>query len=329
MSRIKRIAVLTSGGDCSGMNAAIRAVVRCAIFNGLSVFGVMRGYEGLIKGDMKQLNRRSVSNIINMGGTILKTARSKEFMTKNGQRKALRQIAKFKIDGLAIIGGDGSFRGAHILCADYGVRCIGIPGTIDNDINGTDFTIGSDTAVNVALDAIDKIRDTVSSLERIFVVEIMGRECGYIAARVALAGGAEDVLMPEMKFDMSKICREINAAHKKGKLSWILLVAEGVGSAHEVAKIVQKKTGYETRVTVLGHIQRGGRPTAQDRILAARLGAKAVELLIQGESDKMAGIVSDRVMAVDLEFACNQKSNVEENTKKNIELYKLTKILEA
>ncbi len=325
VGRIKRVAVLTSGGDCSGMNAAVRSVVRTAIYNGLSIFAIMRGYKGLMAGEIKQLNRRSVSNIINTGGTILKTARSEEFKTKKGQKKAVRQLKKLKIDSLVVIGGDGSFRGAHALCKTWGINCIGVPATIDNDINGTDFAIGSDTAVNVALSAIDNIRDTVTSLERIFVVEVMGRNSGYIAIRVAVSGGAEEVLMPEMKPDIDKICKEINTAHKKGKISWILIVAEGAGSAYNIAKIINKKTGYETRVTVLGHVQRGGRPTAFDRILAARMGAKAVELLMEGESDKMVGIVTDEVKAVDLSLACEKREDID----KNLNLYNLIKVLET
>ncbi len=325
MRKMKKIAVLTSGGDSSGMNAAVRSVVRCAIFNGFSVFGIMRGYQGLIEGDMKQLNRRSVSNIINSGGTILKTARSEEFKTKKGRGKAARQLKKFKIDALVVIGGDGSFQGAHAIYKDFGVRCIGVPATIDNDISGTDFTIGSDTSVNVALDAIDKIRDTVTSLERIFVVEVMGRDSGYIAIRTALSGGAEEVLMPEMKFDINKTCKEISVAHKKGKISWIVIVAEGAGTAQDIAAIIKKKTGYETRITVLGHIQRGGRPTAADRILASRLGAGAIELLMQGEKDKMVGVVSDEVRAVALEIACQKRKDFS----KSLSLYNLIKVLEA
>lgn len=323
--KIKRIAVLTSGGDCSGMNATLRSVVRSAIYNGLSVFGVMRGFEGLMNGEIVELDRRFVSNIISRGGTILKTARSEEFKTKKGQRKAAEQLKKLKIDGLIVIGGNGSFRGARDLYRNWGINCIGVPATIDNDVNGTEFSIGSDTAVNVALEAIDKIRDTVASLERIFVVEVMGRDSGYLAIRVALSGGAEDVLIPEIKFNMNKICREINAARKKGKVSWILIVAEGAGSAHDIARIIENKTGYETRVTVLGHIQRGGRPTARDRVLAARLGAEAVELLLRGKSDKMVGIVADEVKVVNLKFACKKKKDL----RKSLKLYRLIKTLET
>lgn len=323
VSRVKRIAVLTSGGDSSGMNAAIRSVTRTAIYSGIKVFGVMRGYQGLIKADMKEFNRRSVSNIINLGGTILKTARSEEFKTRKGRLKAAQNLKKKGIDGLIVIGGDGSFRGAHLLCQEWGIRCIGVPATIDNDLNGTDFTIGSNTALEVALDAIDKIRDTVTSLERIFVVEVMGRKCGYIAMRTALAGGAEDVLLPGTRYDLNKICQEIRLARRKGKVSWILIVAEGAAKANRIARIIEKKTGYETRVTVLGHIQRGGRPSAMDRILASRLGAAAVTLLMQGESDKMVGVIADQVEATELSYACEAKKDTDR------ELYKLLKILEA
>jgi len=323
MKKMKKIAVLTSGGDCAGMNAAIRSVVRTAIYYDIKPYGISRGYKGLINGDMKEFNRRSVSNIMMHGGTILKTARSEEFRTKKGRRKAVDSLKKNKIDGLIVIGGNGSFKGAHALCRESDIKCIGIPGTIDNDINGTDYTIGSITAVGVALDAIDKIRDTVTSLERIFVVEVMGRECGYLAMRVALSGGAEDVLLPEVKNDIDKICREIKAAHKKGKISWILIVAEGSGHAHNIARVITKKTGYETRVTVLGHIQRGGSPTAFDRILASRLGAAAITLLMQGESDKMAGIVANKLVATDFSYAYKKKEESDQ------ELYSLLKILEA
>ncbi|MFC1807140.1 6-phosphofructokinase [Candidatus Omnitrophota bacterium] len=320
---MERIALLTSGGDASGMNAAVRSVVRTACYHKIKVFGVTHGYKGLISEDFNELNRRSVSNILNLGGTIIKTARSKEFMTKKGQRKAVNNLKKHKIDGLVVIGGNGSFKGAHILSEEWGVKCIGVPATIDNDIAGTDFTIGSTTAVGVALDAIDKIRDTVTSLERIFVIEVMGRECGYIAMRVALAGGCEDVLLPEAKHDLNSICAEIKTARRKGKVSWILVVAEGAGNAHDVAKVINKKTGFETRVTVLGHVQRGGTPAATDRILASRLGSAAVTLLMQGETDKMAGVVADQIKVTPLSYACSCKKDT------YADLHKLLKILET
>ncbi|MFH1644785.1 MAG: 6-phosphofructokinase [Candidatus Omnitrophota bacterium] len=322
-SEVKRIAVLTSGGDSCGMNAAIRSVVRTGIYYGLKVYGVFYGYEGLINNDLKELDRRSVSGIVNRGGTILKTARSERFRTESGQKKAVHTLKKNKIDGLVVIGGDGSFQGAHVLAKDWGVKCVGVPGTIDNDIEGTDYTIGSDTALSVALDAIDKIRDTVTSLERIFVIEVMGRESGYIAMRSALAGGAEDVLLPDVKFDMDKICEEIKAARAKGKVSWILVVAEGAAKAQEIADIISKNTSYETRISILGHIQRGGTPTFMDRILASRLGAAAVKLLLQGDTDKMVGIVSDQVEVTPLEYATRKGKEAYKN------LYELLKILEA
>ena len=323
MTKIKRIAFLTSGGDCAGMNTAIRSITRTAVYYGIKPFAVMYGYKGLMNGDFKEFNRRSVSSIMNLGGTIIKTSRSEEFMTKKGRAKAVRNLNRHKIDGLVVIGGNGSFQGAHALCNESDIKCIGVPGTIDNDINGTDFTIGSFTAVGVALDAIDKIRDTATSLERIFVVEVMGRESGYIAMRVALAGGAEDVLLPETKPDFKGICREIKLAYKKGKVSWILIVAEGAGHGHKIAKRIENITGYETRVTVLGHIQRGGAPDAIDRILASRLGSSAVTALMNGETDKMVGIVSNKVVLTDFEAACRKKKESEE------ELYTLLKILEA
>lgn len=324
VKKLKKIALLTSGGDCSGMNAAIRSVVRTAIYYKIIPYGVSRGYTGLIEGDLQEFDRRSVSNIMNRGGTILKTARSQEFRTKKGRKKAASVLKENDIDALVVIGGNGSFKGAHALCKESNIRCIGVPGTIDNDINGTDFTIGSATAVGVALDAIDKIRDTVTSLERIFVIEVMGRDCGYIAMRVALAGGAEDVLLPEVKPNIDKVCKEIKVAYKKGKVSWILVVAEGAGNAHDIASKIKKKTGYETRVTVLGHIQRGGSPESFDRVVAARLGSAAVDMLIKGQSDKMAGIIGNRVVATPLSRACSKKKD-----KTDKELYKLLKILEA
>jgi len=323
VKKVKSIALLCSGGDCAGMNTAIRSVTRTALYNKIKVFGVSHGYQGLIDNEFEEFNRRSVSNIMTRGGTILKTARSEEFRTKKGRAKAIKNLKKHKVDGLVVIGGNGSFKGAHALCKETDIRCIGVPGTIDNDINGTDYTIGSLTAVGVALDAIDKIRDTITSLERIFVVEVMGRHCGYIAMRVALAGGAEEVLLPGKKHNIEYVCREIKAARKKGKISWILVVAEGAGSAHKMASVIGRKTGYETRVTVLGHIQRGGSPNALDRIFASRLGADAVKLLIEGESDKMAGIIANQSVATDLSMACRKKEESEE------ELYKLLKTLEA
>lgn len=304
---MKRIGVLTSGGDAPGMNAAIRSVVRTAVYNKLEVMGIFRGYTGLINDEMKLFEHNSVSNIINRGGTILKTARCAEFMTAEGQKRAVEVIKRNNIDGLVIIGGDGSYRGALVLARKFSIPCIGVPGTIDNDLNGTEATIGADTAVNTALESIDKIRDTATSMERIFVVEVMGKESGYIAMCVGLGGGTEDVLVPEKKFDIDAMCHDIVEGNIRGKISWIIVVAEGSAKAEDVAKKITDMTSLETRVVVLGHVQRGGSPTAEDRIVAARLGAAAVNLLIKGESGKAVGIVSGRVNIVDLEVALQKK----------------------
>lgn len=317
---MKRIGVLTSGGDAPGMNAAIRSIVRCGLYHKLEVMGIFRGFQGLINDEMKLLEHRSVSNIINRGGTILKTARCPEFLTDQGQRRGADIVKKNKIDGLIIIGGNGSYRGAIALSKKFNIPCIGVPGTIDNDVNGTEVTIGFDTAINTALDAIDKIRDTATSMERIFVVEVMGREAGYIAMCVALAGGTEDVLIPEWKFNIDGMCHEIVEGNIRGKISWIVVVAEGAAQAEDVAKKITDLTSLETRVVVLGHVQRGGVPTAEDRILATRLGANAVELLVKGESGKAVGIIAQEMNVVDLEFALTKKKF---NTEKFYNLMKM------
>jgi len=290
---MKRIAVLTR--DCGGVNAAIRAVVRTAAARGLAVEGVVRGYEGLMKGDFVPLDRRSVSNIIGLGGTILKTARAEEFCTEEGQKAGLASLRGRAVDGLVVIGGNGSLRGARELFQKHGFPVVGVPATIDNDVPGVEPSIGADTAVNVALDALDKIRDTATSLERIFVVEVMGRKCGWLAMQVALAGGCEEVLLPEKDVPFDSVLEEIRAGSRRGKASWIIVVAEGRGSAAEVAKAVTGATGLETRIAVLGHIQRGGRPTAFDRILAARLGHAAVEALAEGRTGGLVHLVCGRV----------------------------------
>ncbi len=318
---MKRIGVLTSGGDGSGMNAAIRSVVRYGIHNKLEVVGIFRGYAGLINEELKLLDHRSVSNIINRGGTILKTARSLEFLTEEGQARAVEVIKKNRIEGLVLIGGDGTYRGGITLARKWSIPCIGVPGTIDNDINGTDSTIGSDTAVNTALDAIDKIRDTATSMERIFVVEVMGRESGFIALQVAVGAGAEDVLLPERRFQLHQMCHEIVEGNIRGKISWIIIVAEGAAKAEDIANKITEMTSLETRVVVLGHIQRGGTPTSRDRNLATRLGAEAVELLLKGESAKAVGVISDNINVVDLEFAVSKKELKVES------LYNLVKVL--
>lgn len=316
---MKKIAVLTR--DCAGVNAAIRSIVRTASENNIDVLGVIRGYTGLIDGDFITLNHRSVSGIINQGGTILKTSRCKRFFEEEYQKKAIKNIIGRNIDGLIVIGGNGSLTGANILSSKYNIKTIGVPATIDNDISDVNISIGADTAVNVALDALDKIRDTATSLERIFIIEVMGRKCGYIALQVALAGGCEEVIIPEMDLNIEKICKEIINGNLKGKKSWIIIVAEGKTSGHEIGKIINKKTNLETRVAVLGHIQRGGRPTAKDRIMAARLGNYAVELLIAGQTGKCVSLKEDELIAIPLEDAIKPKDiNVER-------FYKLIKIL--
>jgi 6-phosphofructokinase 1 len=304
---IKKIGVLTTGGDAPGMNAAIRAVVRCAIYNKLEVMGIFRGWWGLINEEVKLLNHRSVSGIINEGGTILKTARCPEFGTQEGQDRAFNTIRKNCLDGLIVIGGNGSFTAAHIFGNKYNVPCIGIPASIDNDVNGIDMTIGWDTAINTALNAIDNIRDTATSMERIFVVEVMGRDSGSIALAVALAGGCEDVIIPEKKLDLERMCHDIVQGNIKGKISWIVVVAEGAGSAVDIAKKITEMTSLETRTVVLGHIQRGGRPTAISRDLALRLGQEAVSCLINGEKDKAVGLYCNKITTVDFTTAIQKK----------------------
>jgi 6-phosphofructokinase 1 len=316
---MEKIAILTR--DCAGINATIRSVVRTANKNDIKVTGVLKGYDGLVNNKFTSLDRRSVSGIINQGGTILKTARSKRFFIESEQKKAVQNIKKNNIDGLIVIGGNGSLRGAHVLANNYNIPVIGIPATIDNDVNGVDLSIGADTAVNVALDALDKIRDTATSLERIFVVEVMGRECGYIALQVALAGGCEEVLVPEKDFDIDKMCNEIKTGSSNGKKSWIIIVAEGKAKGHNIANIITEKINLETRVVVLGHIQRGGHPTSIDRIMAARLGNYAVKILNEGISDHCVGLKNGKLVTIPLEFAVQPKKT-DVNT-----YYKLIKVL--
>ncbi len=322
--QIRSIGVLTSGGDSAGMNACIRAVVRYAIYNNLRVFGIYRGYKGLVNGDIKELNVSSVGGIINKGGTILYTARLPEFKQYEVRKKATENLEKHGIDALVVIGGDGSFRGAHQLAKDFGIKVIGVPGTIDNDIKGTDYTIGYDTAINVAMDAIDKIRDTATSHERLFLVEVMGRDAGYIANAVALCSGAEDVLIPEIEVNIEDTINRLIEGRERGKTSSIIVVSEGAKLGMDVMQLagyIQGKTGFETRVTILGHLQRGGSPTALDRMYASRLGAYAVELLIKGETDKMVGIISNELVSVPLEEAFEKKKDFDET------IYRLVRIL--
>lgn len=305
MLKLKRIGVLTR--DCAGINACLRSVVRTANEHNIEILGIKRGYQGLMSNDMEPLNRRSVSGIINLGGTILKTSRAKEFYTKAGQKKAIQSIKANNLDALVVIGGNGSLTGAHVLSSQYKIPVVGIPATIDNDVNGVNMTIGADTAVNVALDALDKIRDTSMSLERIFVVEVMGRDCGYIALQVALAGGCEEVLIPEKKHNIKAMCKEITDGNSSGKISWIIITAEGKAKAADIAKQITTLTGLETREVVLGHVQRGGRPTAFDRILAARYGNYAVELLLRGKYGLCLGLAGTNLVTIPLSLAIKPK----------------------
>jgi len=299
---MKTIGVLTSGGDAPGMNAAIRAVVRTSIYNNIRIMGIEQGYKGLIEGNIREMDLSSVGDIIHRGGTKLKTARCEEFKTEEGRKKALNVLNVFGIEGLIVIGGDGSFKGAQKL-SDLGINTIGIPGTIDNDLAYTDYTIGFDTAVHTVLDAISKIRDTSSSHGRASIIEVMGRHCGDIALHAGLAGGAESVIVPEVKYNIDDVCRKLIQGKSRGKLHSIIMLSEGVGNGFEISKQIQEKTGIETRVTVLGHIQRGGTPTAADRILASQMGSKAVELLLNGASSRVVGIKSNKIFDMDINEA--------------------------
>lgn len=302
---LRRIGVLTSGGDAPGMNAAIRAVVRKSIYHGLEVIGFRRGYHGLIYGDYLKMELGSVADIIHRGGTILRTARSPEFMQPEGRQKALEVIEASGIEGLVIIGGDGSLRGAVEL-EKLGVHTVGVPGTIDNDIACTDYTIGFDTAVNNVIDAINKVRDTATSHERVYVIEVMGRSAGYIALMAGVAGGAESILVPEIPYDLQEVIERMHRGVKRGKLHSIILVAEGASSAMEVADVIKKETKMDVRVTILGHLQRGGTPTAFDRMLASRLGAAAVDLLRSGSHGSMLGLVGNEIKSTPYEEALQQ-----------------------
>ena len=309
---MKRIGVFTSGGDAPGMNAAIRAVVRTAYGLGVEVVGIRRGYAGMIEGEFEPLGPRDVANIIQRGGTILLTARSKAFLTEEGRAKAAEKLKEAGIEGLVAIGGDGTFRGALKLIEEHRIPVVGVPGTIDNDLYGTDYTIGFDTAVNTALDAIDRIRDTAASHERVFFIEVMGRYAGFIALEVGIAGGAEVIALPEVPVSPQEIAETITASFKKGKRSSIIVVAEGAypGGAQALFKAVHALTGFEARVTVLGHIQRGGSPTAKDRVLASRLGSAATRTLVEGTSGVMIGEVEGEVTLTPLSEAVSKKKPV-------------------
>src|SRR3989338_2417933 len=304
---IRRIGILTAGGDAPGMNSCIRGLVRYGLNSKLEVMGIFRGWYGLINEELKLLSHRSVSGIINLGGTMLKTARCAEFKAEEGQRRAFETVKKNAIDALVVIGGVGRFRGAGVVYKKYKVSCIGIPASIDNDINGIDVTIGSDTAINTALYALDNIRDTATSMERIFVVEVMGRSSGYIALQVALAGGCEDVIIPERELNLESMCHGIVEGNIRGKISWIVVVAEGAAKAQDIARKITEMASLETREVVLGHVQRGGRPTAFSRALALGLGHAAVDCLLRGETNKVVGIKDSKIIVLDLETAIRKK----------------------
>ncbi len=309
---MKRIGVLTSGGDAPGMNAAIRAVVRKAIFHGMEIYGVFYGYQGLMNGNIKKMELGSVGDIIHRGGTSLYSARCDEFKTIEGQKKAIEELKKHDINGLVVIGGDGSLRGAKSL-SDLGLPCIGVPATIDNDIAGIDSTIGFDTALNTVIEAIDKIRDTATSHERTFVIEVMGRNAGDLAMYAGLAAGAESIIIPERKDDFDSVVHRLKRGLERGKKHSIIILAEGVGEGFQYGKKIEEATSYETRVTVLGHIQRGGSPTAQDRVLASRLGAKAVDLIINGEAGKIVGLQNNQLVAQDIDEVLAKKHQLKKD----------------
>ncbi len=321
--KVTKIGVLTSGGDSPGMNAAIRAVVRTGIYHGMEVYGIMRGYSGMIEDDIFQMDSRSVANIIQRGGTILKTARSKEFFEKEGRQKAYENLKKRGIDGLVIIGGDGSFRGAQKFSNEFDIPCIGLPGTIDKDIAGSDFTIGFDTAVNTAVEAIDKIRDTADAHDRLFIVEVMGRDAGYIALHSGIATGAENILIPETKTDINELIASLSEKEKRKKLVNLIVVAEGddFGGGNEVAAVIKERLpNADTRVCILGHIQRGGSPTCLDRLIASRMGYHAVESLMLGRYNVMVGILNNKMNYIPLDNAIKAKQKISEDWLKIVKI---------
>lgn len=308
---IKNIGVLTSGGDAPGMNAAVRAVVRAAISKGMNVYGIHRGYVGLLTSDIFKMDEKSVSDIIHNGGTVLYTARCPEFKTKEGVAKAKAKCDELGIEGLVVIGGDGSFRGAADLSA-MGMLCIGLPGTIDNDIACTDYTIGFDTAMNTAMDLVDKLRDTSQSHDRISVVEVMGRGAGHIAVNTGIACGATDIITKEVPYDLDQIAQTMLKKKANGKQNFVVVVAESIGHSHEIADELQKKTGIEARATVLGHVQRGGRPTVRDRVEATRMGYYAVELLEKGIGNRVVGIKDSKIVDFDIQEALSMTKPYDE-----------------
>ncbi|QLE00305.1 6-phosphofructokinase [Galbibacter sp. BG1] len=314
-TNIKKIGVLTSGGDAPGMNAAIRAVVRTCAYHNIECVGIYRGYQGLIEGDMEPMDARSVRNIINRGGTVLKSARSKEFKTKEGRQKAHKQLLDNQIDALVLIGGDGTFTGGVVFNEEFGYPVIGIPGTIDNDIDGTTFTLGYDTALNTVVDAIDRIRDTASSHDRLFFIEVMGRDCGQLALNSGVGAGAEEILIPEANLGLDRLLHSLERSRKSGKTSSIVVVAEGDKTGKnvfELAEYVEENLpNYDIRVSVLGHMQRGGSPSCFDRVLASRMGVRAVESLMEGKSNLMVGIIKDEMVLTPIEDAIKGKSTID------------------
>ncbi|MFT4736062.1 MAG: 6-phosphofructokinase 1 [Cyclobacteriaceae bacterium] len=313
---MKSIGVFTSGGDAPGMNACVRSVVRNALYLGIDVYGIKYGYNGMIEGDIYKMKSYSVSNIVQRGGTILKSARSKEFMTKEGRKKAYEQLQKRGIEGLIAVGGDGTFTGANIFFEEYGIPIVGAPGTIDNDLYGSDYTIGFDTAVNTALDAIDKIRDTANSHDRVFFVEVMGRHSGYIAIHCGIGGGAELVMVPETSTTINDVINTLKEGRDRQKTSSLVIVAEGgeQGNAHQIAnKAMKELPDLDIRVSTLGHIQRGGSPTSFDRILASRLGMAAVEGLINGEKNVMVGVINDKITYTSFKLAISKSKPLNED----------------
>ncbi len=313
--KVTKVGLLTSGGDSPGMNAAIRAVVRTGIYHNLEVFGIMRGYSGMVENDIFKMESRSVANIIQRGGTILKTARCMEFMEPAGRKKAYDNLQKHGIDGLVIIGGDGSFRGAQTFSNEFDIPCIGLPGTIDKDIAGTDFTIGFDTAVNTAVEAIDKVRDTADAHDRLFIIEVMGRDAGYIALHSGIATGAENILIPERKTNVDDIIQSLEEKSKRKKLVNLIIVAEGdeFGGANELSTYIKEKLpALETRVCILGHIQRGGSPSCMDRVIASRMGYHAIECLIEGKHNVFVGIQNNKMHYTPLNEAVKKKQRINE-----------------
>jgi 6-phosphofructokinase 1 len=303
------------------MNAAVRAVVRKAIYHGMEVIGIKRGFAGFVEAEMEPLNLGSVADIIHRGGTVLRTARSEEFMTREGRARAYDNVDRFGIQGLVVIGGDGSFMGAKLFQEEYGLPVVCVPATIDNDIAGTDWCIGFDTAVNNVVSAINKIRDTATSHERTFIVEVMGRNSGFIALQAGLAGGAESILIPELPFSIEEVCERLMRGYRRGKLHSVIVVAEGAASGVEVGRQIKERTGFDTKVTILGHIQRGGTPTALDRILGSRYGARAVELLAEGAKKTAVGSAAGRITHYDLERALRDRKEID------LETYRLAGIL--